>query len=247
MVLLSIAFFFIAWIYASVGFGGGSAYLSLLILKGIPYEEIPQLSLLCNIIVAGTSFFHFQHRGHFSWSLFWPFAVSSIPFAYLGGGLHLPKTFFLLILGLSLCAAGLRLLLNVQTQKQLRQARFLSCFAIGSIVGFVSGLVGMGGGIFLAPIMLNLGWGSAKQVAAIASAFILVNSIAGLYGQWTKMNSLSIDSYWPLLLAVFVGGQCGSRLGSGVMFSQNSIRRVTACLSLFVSLRIMVSLLLEIF
>lgn len=245
MVLLSIAFFFIAWIYASVGFGGGSAYLSLLVLKGLPYEQIPQLSLLCNILVSGTSFLNFRHRGHFSWSLFWPFAASSIPFAYLGAMLHVPKTFFLLILGLSLFAAGLRLLVKTPMQIQCRQTYLISQLAIGAVVGFISGLVGIGGGIFLAPILLNLGWGNAKQIATVASAFILVNSIAGLYGQWTKMNGFSIDAYWPLLLAVLVGGQCGSRLGSGMLFSQNNVRRLTACLSLFVSLRILYGLLLD--
>ncbi len=247
MLLLSVSFFFIAWIYASVGFGGGSAYLSLLALKGLPYEQIPLLSLLCNIIVSGTSFLNFRHRGHFSWSLFWPFAASSIPFAYWGAMLHVPKALFLLILGFSLFAAGLRLLFKIPTETQARNTHLLSQLAIGAIVGFVSGLVGMGGGIFLAPIMLNLGWGNAKQVATVASAFILVNSVSGLYGQWTKMNGFSIDAYWPLLLAVLIGGQCGSRLGSGKMFSQNNVRRLTACLSLFVSLRILYGLLLEIY
>ncbi len=244
MILLSLAFFGVAWLYGSVGFGGGSAYLSLLVLQGLGHEQLPLVSLTCNILVAGTSFFHYRRRGHFSWPLFWPFMLGSLPFAYWGGRLPIDKKLFLLILGLSLLAAALRLLITVPANTHERKPAFFVQLGIGAVIGFVSGLVGIGGGIFLSPIMLSLGWGKAKEVAAIASAFILVNSLAGLCGQWTKTPDLQWTAYWPLFLPVLVGAQCGSRLGAGIAFSQNKVRLVTAFLSLFASLRILYSFLL---
>ncbi|PKL76018.1 MAG: sulfoacetate transporter, partial [Candidatus Melainabacteria bacterium HGW-Melainabacteria-1] len=209
-------FFGVALLYALVGFGGGSSYTALLFLFGLPYALIPTISLLCNLIVVSGGSWHFCRQGHYVPRLFWPFALSSVPMAFVGGLLPIGKELFLLLLGLSLFCAGLRLLW-VETAAQGRETALPPvplALLIGAVLGLLSGLVGIGGGIFLAPLLLNLGWGRPKQVAATASLFILVNSLAGLLGQWLKQgNFADILPYWPLLLAVLLGGQFGSRLG----------------------------------
>ena len=245
METLPLLFFFVAMLYSTVGFGGGSSYLALLVLFEFPYEMVPPLALICNLVVVTGGSFLFVRAGHCSWTLTLPFILTSIPFAYLGGSIHVEEDLFLFILGVCLLVSGLRML-RVQ-RKKLRTTldtsplQLWSCGpCVGAVLGFVSGLVGIGGGIFLAPILHNINWGKPKQIAATSSVFILVNSLAGLIGQWIKHPGLAqwSNGYFLLFLAVLAGGQLGSRMGVHKL-SQRSVMRLTAVLVLLVAGRIL--------
>jgi uncharacterized membrane protein YfcA len=234
-------FFLIALFYSMVGFGGGSSYVALMALYEVPYTSIPALAQSCNIIVVMGGCYHFFKGGHHSWKLSRPFLLSSAPMSFLGAQVHISKEVFLFFLALSLIAVGFRLLFfqKIQNYEETKPPQDLASFCIGSVLGFVSGMIGMGGGIFLAPILLLLRWGKPKEVAATASVFILINSLTGLAGQIFKLTDYNeILSYWPIWLSVFVGGQIGSRLGSSKI-PQNWISRATACLAIFVGSRIL--------
>ena len=241
--MLTALFCIVAVIYSMVGFGGGSSYIALLYLFDIPFQLIPPIALLCNIVVVTGGAVNFIRNGHFHWKLFWPFVVTSVPLAFIGGAIPISREVFMALLGVCLFGAGLRLLL-LKTPKQsskIRTFHWAAGLGIGGLLGLLSGMVGIGGGIFLAPILLILNWGRPKQVAATASLFILVNSLAGLAGQLVKadeVSSFEIVNYWPLFLAVFVGGLAGSLLGAGQL-SEGWIRKATAGLVLFVGGRIL--------
>lgn len=235
-------FFVIALVYSMVGFGGGSSYIAILALFGTEYTLIPQLALLCNIIVVTGGVWHFTRKGHLSFSLLWPFVLSSIPFSFIGGRLPVSKEVYFVLLGATLLIAGARLLFftDAKGSKDLSHRRILPALSIGAALGLLSGMLGIGGGIFLAPILLLLHWGSPKQVAATASAFIFLNSLSGLAGQMLKSGgSKLLFTYWPLLFAVFLGGQLGSRLGSGEWLPQKLIRSGTAVLVVLVGVRLL--------
>lgn len=242
-------FFLTALIYSMAGFGGGSTYLALLVLFGLPYESIPKIALLCNLVVVSGSFIHFYRRGHFSLTRVLPFVLTSIPLAYLGGRIPISEDLFMILLGLTLAIAGLHLLLK-SVRPELVEGRICGStssprtivgigVAVGGAVGFLSGLVGIGGGIFLAPILYFLRWGDARQIAATACFFILVNSAAGLLGQLTKVGmTVSWSEMLPLAIAVLIGGQIGSRFAVGKM-PLMSLQRVTAAIILLVAMRIL--------
>lgn len=238
-------FFITALIYSSVGFGGGSTYLALLVLFHYPFEVIPKIALLCNVIVVLGGWHQFAKGGHFKIKKIGPFVLASIPFAYLGGSIAVGKTLFLILLGLSLAAAGLRLLFAEpypEGAKHMAPSTFYTGFSwmllSGAGLGFISGLVGIGGGIFLAPLLYFLRWGNAKEIAAASSFFILVNSISGLLGQFNKQGEWAgFMVLLPFVLAVFFGGQIGSRIGAKKL-SFVALQRVTASLILYVSFRI---------
>lgn len=243
--LVSVLFFIIALLYSIVGFGGGSSYIAILALFKFPYTQIPILALTCNVIVvSGGAVLYYKQR-HFRWNLFWPFAVTSIPFAFIGGRIPISKSVFLTLLGAALLIAGLRLFIGDRIDKsyhEIRNPNQFGALGLGATLGLLSGLVGIGGGIFLAPVLLMLKWGHPKQIAAVASFFILVNSIFGLIGQLLKHgSSLSLSQNWLLFLVVFLGGQLGSRLGSGSVTSQKLIKDFTAVLVSLVGLRILLS------
>lgn len=242
-VLISL-FFITALFYSLVGFGGGSLYLALLVLSSLSYEIIPSTALICNIIVVSGGCYYFTKEKYFSLRLALPFLLTSIPFAFIGGRLPVPKTVFLLLLGGSLFVASLRLFISDKEKQKV--VRVTTChlwmygLPLGATLGFLSGLVGIGGGIFLAPVFYFLRWASARTIAATASFFILVNSASGLLGQLIK-RSFVLD--WrvilPLAIAVFFGGQIGSRLSSQKL-NVNVLKKLTATLILFVSIRILV-------
>ncbi|WP_411820207.1 sulfite exporter TauE/SafE family protein [Hyphococcus formosus] len=242
-ILLVILFFLTAALYASVGFGGGSTYNALLVLNGVDYRVLPTIALLCNIIVVAGGTFRFARSGHLKFKSLYPFIITSIPLAWLGGRIPVSETLFIGALGFSLLFAGLHLVfsqVSESDQKQKSRPIFISAITGGGI-GFLSGLVGIGGGIFLAPVLYFLRWGRPKEIAAACSFFILVNSISGLAGQITKLNDLGIFSmvtpYWPLFPAVLVGGQLGSMLANDRLQSI-TIKRLTALLILYVSARL---------
>lgn len=239
---MTLLFFIIALIYSAVGFGGGSSYIAVLALFDYPYESIPVIGLICNLIVVSGGVFHFHKHGHFQWSHFWPFAVSSIPMAFVGGRISISKDFFLFLLAVCLFIVAVRLLFlnrNIKDFSEYKKPKLSLAIILGAILGLIAGMVGIGGGIFLAPVLLHLKWGLPKQIAATAALFIMLNSLSGLAGQWVKGTSMiDLENYWPLFLSVLIGGQIGSRVGSGSVFSQRMIKDLTALLVLFVSLRI---------
>jgi len=252
--MLALAFIFLltALLYASVGFGGGSTYTALLALSDLDYRVLPIISLLCNIIVVTGGSARFQLAGLIPWRSIWPILLVSVPAAWLGGRLPIDRDIFLMLLGLSLAGAGILLLIpqgarnrpNADDGHNLTRpvlSNTVFAAASGGAIGFLSGLVGIGGGIFLAPLLLLVRWGSSRAIAATASVFILVNSVSGLMGQWGKSEPAAVwaamDDHWPLFVAVLVGGQLGSYLASTAL-PEALIRKLTAILVLYVALRI---------
>ena len=241
MVLLSILFLVTAILYSSVGFGGGSTYLALLLIWDIPYYVFPVIALSCNIIVVSGNCFNFIKSGNLNIKLLTPYLIGSVPLAYIGGSLSIEKHFFEVLLFLALLVAGILLLLNFKSYDDKKQrytevSKFIA-ITIGSFVGFVSGIVGIGGGIFLSPILFLIRAGKPKSIATVASLFILINSISGIMGQLTKNNILiEVQNYWYLLFAVFIGGQIGNFLNIKVLPTK-ILALITSILVLFVAVR----------
>ncbi len=242
-------FFLTALVYSMAGLGGGSTYLALLALFSFPYPLIPKVALFCNLAVVVSGFWLFTKAHHFSLKRALPFVVTSIPMAYWGGSLSIGKTLFTLLLGLSLVVASLRMFFSnstFQPQSSLSWSKaWIIGLPVGALLGFLSGVVGIGGGIYLTPVLLLMRWTDAKQAAASASFFILVNSIAGLIGQFSKGGfplNHEISTLWILVVAAFLGGQIGSRLGSQKIPSQ-ILQKVSASLTLYASGRLLMGLL----
>ena len=240
--LLIPLFFLTALVYSMAGFGGGSTYLALLALFSFPYKAMPQVSLLCNLVVVAGGCWFFYQAGHFSFKRVLPFILTSIPMAYWGGSILVSKKLFSLLLGFSLCMAAFRMLISDQALESRLSISWKKSWMVGlplgALLGFLSGLVGIGGGIYLSPLLLLLGWADSKQASAAASFFILVNSLAGLAGQINKSGFMLQNEGTLLLMGVvFLGGQIGSRLGSQFL-SKLVLQRVAAVLILFVGVRL---------
>jgi len=217
MGLLAILFLVTAVLYSSVGFGGGSTYLALLLIWGIPYFVFPVIALSCNIIVVSGNCVNYIRAGNLNLKLLYPYLIGSIPLAYVGGSLPIEKQFFEILLFMVLLIAGILLLLNFKSyddkDKSYRKIPVFISVLIGGLLGFISGIVGIGGGIFLSPILFLIRAGKPKYIATTASLFILINSISGLIGQLTKNAVLmEVQNYWYLLIMVFIGGQTGNFL-----------------------------------
>jgi hypothetical protein len=241
--LLVFLFFITAILYSSIGFGGGSSYIAFLLLFNIPFEHIPVIALICNLIVVSGSSFNYLKNRDYSLLKILPFVITSIPAAYFAGSILLPKDTFQLALGITLLLAALRMIIKSRefssSSSSTHSPHFLLAMFTGLFLGFLSGLVGIGGGIFLSPIMYNFRWGKAKEIAGVCCFFILFNSIAGLMGQFQKDISFSfLDSYWMLFLAVLFGGLIGSYIGV-TKLKPRYIQLLTSLLILFVSLRIL--------
>lgn len=209
-------FFGIAVIYSLFGFGGGSSYLAVLVLFGFSYQKIPSMALACNLIVAGTAFYQFMTAGHFDFKKILPFIILSIPMAYVGSSISISKEIFSCLLGVSLFFVALRMVLSDADRQPVEpsnQDRWTLGLFSGGAIGFLSGLIGIGGGIFLSPLLMLIRWADAKQAAAAASFFIFVNSLSGLMAHMQK-SSFSLHLLLPLMAAVFTGGLLGSRLGA---------------------------------
>ncbi len=244
--LLGLGFFVTAILYAAVGFGGGSTYNALLVLSGTDYRILPSLALACNILVVTGGVIRFWRSGHISLKRLAPFLIASIPAALIGGRIPISETIFVGLLGGALLLSGLRLAFQPSpsstddaTSTSTNPALSLT---VGGTIGLISGLVGIGGGIFLAPILYLTRWGTPRQIAAACSVFILANSLSGLTGQIIKLSDTAVLSlakpYWPLLLCVFVGGQLGSWLATERL-SPRIIKRLTAILILYVAARLL--------
>ncbi len=242
MILLAVAFLITALLYASVGFGGGSTYTALLVLAGTDYRTLPIVALACNIIVVTGGSIRFARAGLVPWGRVLPLIALSVPLAFLGGLTPIREAAFLLLLGASLFVAGALLLVQRPAGRleSTKPTPLIDGF-FGGAVGYFSGLVGIGGGIFLAPIQHLMRWAPPRQIAATASLFILVNSISGLAGQLTKLGTagaLGLVHWWPLFAAVLIGGQIGSHAGIQLL-GEPLVRRATGLLILAIAARLL--------
>ncbi len=237
-------FFTVAILYSSVGFGGGSSYLAILSLSSLAFPQIRAIALLCNIMVVTGNVLLYIQQKKYHWKKVLPLVIFSIPLAFIGGYLHISQTFFFILLGFTLLFAALTMWAAKKTisssEKKISNLSLSKNATYGGLIGFISGMVGIGGGIFLAPLLHLTNWDTPKKIAATASFFILVNSVAGLIGQYTNPEFL-ID--WNLttvlLVTVFIGGQIGSRM-SHKFLKPIQLKKATAILIAFVSIRILI-------
>ena len=241
MTLLAILFLSTAVLYSSVGFGGGSTYLALLLIWGVPYFIFPVIALCCNIIVVSGNCFNYIKAGNLNLKLLVPYLIGSIPLAFIGGSLPIEKRLFEILLFLVLATAGALLLLNFKSyddkEENYRKISIPVSILIGGALGFIAGIVGIGGGIFLSPILFLIRAGRPKHIVATASLFILINSVSGIIGQLTKNAVLiEIPNYWYLLAAVLIGGQLGNFLNLKI-YPTRILALVTAILVIFVAVR----------
>ncbi len=224
--LLTIAIFVVAFLYSSVGHAGASGYIAVMSLFGLNPLVIKPIALTLNILVASIASFQFWRSGHFSWRLFWPFALLAVPFAFLGGYINLPTQIFKVIVGVILLFSAVRFLYPSKIESVIQEPKRPIALFSGAGLGFLAGLTGTGGGIFLTPLILLNQWATVKSAAAVSALFILVNSIAGLLGNFSSTRS------FPSFTAVFaisaiVGGTLGSYLGSN-RFEPVIIKRLLA-------------------
>jgi len=236
-------FFLTALAYAMVGFGGGSTYTALLVLADTDYRILPAISLACNITVVTGSVIQYGSAKLIRWKRLLPLAALSVPMAWLGGMMEMPERAFITLLGLALLGSAAALIFRrPHIPGEAKPLPVWSGPALGGGIGFLAGLVGIGGGIFLAPVLHFIRWGPAREIAAAASVFILINSMAGLAGHTQRLGGsgdlVALTSYWPLLPAVLIGGQIGVWLGR-TRTSDIWLIRLTAMLVLFVALRLL--------
>ncbi|MEI8279226.1 MAG: sulfite exporter TauE/SafE family protein [Bacteroidota bacterium] len=228
-------FLIIAFAYATVGLGGGSSYLAILAMYELPFNEIRLIALACNIIVVTSGTLVFISKKQVNWQKIIPLVAISIPMSFLGARLKISQDVFFIILGFSLLIASVLLWIKTKSVNDGIKNRngayaYIQDGSIGGIIGFLSGLVGIGGGIFLSPLLNLMKWDKAKKIAATASIFILFNSISGILGQISNIsNDINYNRLLLLCIAVFIGGQIGSHL-SASKFNVLIIRRATALL-----------------
>lgn len=235
-ILIILAVFLVAVLYSSVGHGGASGYLGVMALLAVAPDVTRPTALVLNLFVASIAFVQFYRAKHFDWKIFLPFAATSIPFAFIGGMIHLPTTVYKIILGVTLMLAAIRLAVNLKTEREPREPKVWICLLIGAILGLVSGLVGVGGGIFLTPILLLMNWTETKKAAGVSALFILVNSISGLLGNYAQVLRLPSSVYlW--IGAAIIGGVIGATLGS-YKFNSMTLRRVLAIGLLFAGVKL---------
>nr|WP_315035631.1 sulfite exporter TauE/SafE family protein [uncultured Chryseobacterium sp.] len=237
-------FLIIAFVYSSVGFGGGSSYLAVLAMYNLPYQEIRLTALICNVIVVVGGVYIYIKNNQIDWRKVLPITLVSVPMAYLGAVVKISQETFFLILGITLIIAAI--LLWVKTENKNNEKGVLYSkgslagnSTLGGGIGFLSGLVGIGGGIFLSPLLNLMKWDTPRKIAATSSVFILVNSISGIFGQVSKL-SVEVDSLriLSLCLAVFVGGQMGSRMS--LKWNPLIIKRMTAILVLVAGINVLI-------
>ena len=241
MIILSIFFFITAILYSSVGFGGGSTYLALMLIWDIPYYIFPVIALFCNIIVVSGNSINYVRSGNLSFNLLFPYLIGSIPFAFFGASILITKELFEILLFVILIIAGVFLFIESKSYNnndiRVNKVPKILSIIIGSAIGFISGIVGIGGGIFLSPILFLMKAGYPKQIAATASLFILINSIFGVAGQLSKDVVFGeFLNFWPLFLVVLFGGQIGNYLNIKFL-SNKTLALITSLLVIFVAMR----------
>ena len=236
--LIALLFFIIAILYSSVGFGGGSSYIAILLVAGLAIPDIRFTALICNIIVVSGSTFHFIRAKMIPWKLVLPIVLLSIPMAFLGGTIQLNSAVYKISAALLLILASVLILGRKFIQTEKKEISKFSLSGIGGGIGLISGAIGIGGGIFLAPVLHLMQWQTAKVISATASFFILINSLAGIAGQLTHRINIDWHSLEILGLAVLIGGQIGNFINIKVL-DQNKVRMVTALLIGLIGLRIL--------
>ncbi len=226
LLLLVLGVGVVSLLYSSVGHAGASGYIAVMSLAGLAPAEIRPTALALNVLVASITTVQFRRAGHFSWSLFWPFALLAVPMAFLGGALELPTRVFRVLVGLVLLASAANLLFRPRPDEVGAPPSRPTALSAGAAIGLFAGLTGTGGGIFLTPLLLLRRWALTKPAAAVSAAFILLNSLAGLAGNVSSTGSLPSVAL-PLAGAVVAGGFLGSWLGSQRL-PQLAIKRVLA-------------------
>lgn len=227
-------FFLAALLFSSVGHGGASAYLAVMALLGLAPESMRPAALLLNVLVASIGFYKFYRAKAFDWQLFWPLAIMSVPLAFIGGQMHLPPQYYKSLVGAVLVFAAMQIFLKAQAntlQANIHAPPRPVLFCLGAGLGLLSGLTGIGGGIFLSPVLLLLNWAEPRIISGVAAAFILANSVSGLAGVLAKQSVLSVHlGYWAV--AVVLGGLIGAEYGSKRLTSP-SIRKLLALVVFF--------------
>ncbi|MCB1178568.1 MAG: sulfite exporter TauE/SafE family protein [Leptospiraceae bacterium] len=245
--IISLLFFFVSFLYSSVGFGGGSSYISILIIFGFSYELIPLISLPCNIVVVSIVLLFHRKNGYLDISKTLPFVLGSIPLAFFGGVIPVSKTTFSLVLGISLLIASIRLIIIKESQIYNNDEKDghifnnnIFKFVVGSLIGFISGVSGIGGGIFLSPILYLIKFGNPREIISASSLFIFVNSFSGIIGQLVKTKEVTISPLFILILifSVMLGGILGS-LTSLNFLSKKTIKITTGLLVLYAGIKIL--------
>lgn len=227
----------IAFLYASVGHGGASGYLALMSIFAFPISIMKPSALLLNLFVSGISFFFYYQKEHFKPKLFYPFAIASFPAAFIGGMQPLENDLYKIILGIVLIFAALRLVgFFNNSEKEITKINHILALGIGLGIGLLSGMLGIGGGVILSPILLLLGWATLKETAAISSLFIFVNSVAGLAGFFMAGQSFPVESFYLVPIAV-IGGITGAYYGSGY-FSNKVLKYVLATVIMLASVKL---------
>jgi len=233
------SFFLIALLYASVGHGGASGYLAVLSLVAVKPDEMATTALILNLFVATVTLVSFMRAGHFSARLAWPFIVTSVPAAFLGGVVPIPVRLYAVMLAAALGVAAFRLAVELPGHREdsVARPRLAVAMPVGGGIGWISGAVGVGGGIFLSPLLLFLRWATPKQAAAASAGFILVNSLAGLVGRAAR-SGLAYGPLVPLLVAALIGGLIGAHLGAN-HFSGKALKRLLAVVLLIAAAKLL--------
>lgn len=238
------AIFLVAVLYSSVGHGGGSGYLAVMAFFAVAPNVTKPTALALNIFVAGIATIQFYRRGHFSWKVFLPFAIASIPFAFIGGTIDLPVSYYKLLLGFVLLFAAFRLGWRFRNRKEsddteecVSKHPVWLALLIGSVIGITSGLIGVGGGIFLTPILFLTNWTETRKAAGISAMFVLVNSAAGLLGNYQNAANLP-SKVWIWIIVAVIGGIIGSTLGSKY-FNSIALRRALALVLLVAGIKLL--------
>lgn len=212
--IIALCLLLVGLLYASVGHGGASGYLAVLSIFGIPVTAYRPFILILNVVVAGLSFSQYYKTGYFKWNLTWPFLLTSIPFAFFGAQIDLQKEHYNLLLGLALLFPIIKLLGFTPIDKQdFKPLNLIYALIFGAVIGFLSGLLNIGGGIFLSPVIILMAWANTKEAAASAALFIVLNSLAGLAGNVPNFSSL-LPTHYIWFFAAVIGGATGAFLGS---------------------------------
>lgn len=215
-----------AFLYASVGHGGASGYLALMALFGTSPTLMKSSALILNVFVSLIAFIQYYRAGHFRWNLFWPFVITSIPLSYIGATLPITDSLYKKLLAVALAIAIARMLFQPVDKKETKPVVLWLCLVIGAAIGLLSGMLGIGGGIILSPVILLLGWGRVKETAAVSALFIFVNSMSGLYGLFQKGFVPNTQlSTW--LITALIGGTLGAYQGS-FKFNLQTLRYILA-------------------
>lgn len=237
-VLVIAAIFVVAIMYSSVGHGGASGYLAVMAFLGVMPEVTRPTALVLNLFVASIGTIQFWRSGFFSWRVFWPFAVASVPMAFVGGMVHLPTSVYKIVLGLVLAFAAFRLAWKLSSSGEVKDPPLWAALLVGAAIGMLSGMIGVGGGIFLTPVLLLANWAETKTAAGVSALFILVNSISGLLGNYAQVSMLPAN-VWLWIAAAVAGGIIGSTLGAK-RFDSLTLRRVLAVVLIFAAFKLIV-------